>query len=270
MSSRQNHDHHLVALRKILRPLARLLIRAGIRADEFVDLAGEVYVESAARDFPRTTVPSRARIAAITGLTCHQVDQYVDRPSASTNPTSMDLLVEILHKWHTLPEYVGPYGVPRELEFSTPPERCFRSLVSFVDPAANPSAALDELRRTGAVASAGGNRVRAISRSLVMSTPASPQFIEHFGSTLSRFAATMEYNLDPRNPDRRLQRRVMADRGLAPEVVPEFEKHARSRAMSFLLELDNWLASQITEDSLKGDRVDAGVNVFFYLDQPGQ
>ena len=266
MSQSLTHEHFLVALRRILRSLARLLIRADVRFDEFADLVRGVYVESAARDFSRPCLPSRERIAAVTGLTRRQVDRYIDRALPSASPTSADLLVEILQKWHTVPEYVGPYGIPRELEFARPAERCFRSLVTLVDPAADPGAALEELRRAGAIALVGDARLRAVSRSLLMSAPASPRFSEHFGSTLSRFAATLEYNMDPRNSDKRLQRRVTADRGLPLELVPEFEKYARSKATEFLLDLDNWLASRASDDSDSGERLDAGVNVFLYIE----
>ena len=265
MSDKRTHGYLLVTLREIVRPLARLLIRAGIRFDEFADLARNVYVESAARDFTRPSLPSRERIAAVTGLTRRQVDRYIDCALPSANPTSADLLVEILQKWHTIPEYVGPYGIPRELEFERPAERCFRSLVALIDPTADAGVALEELRRAGAVALAGDSRLRAVSRSLLMSVPASPQFIEHFGITLSRLAATMEYNMDPSNTDRRLQRRVTADRGLPLELVPAFEKYARSKATEFLLDLDNWLASRASDDSDAGERLDAGVNVFLYI-----
>ena len=253
-----------------MRPLARLLIRAGVRFDEFADLARGVYVESAARDFSRSGLPSRRRIAAVTGLTRREVDRYVDFTLPSAKPTSADLLVEILQKWHTIPEYVGPYGIPRELEFARPVERCFRSLVALVDPAADPDAALEELRRAGAIALAGDSRLRAVSRSLLMSAPASPQFIEHFGLTLSRFAATMEYNMNPENGAKRLQRRVTADRGLPLELVPAFEKYARAKATEFLLDLDNWLASRAADDADAGGRLDAGVNVFFHMEPPAR
>ena len=40
----------LQALTKILRPIVRLLIRSGIRYDEFADIACTAYVDSAAHD----------------------------------------------------------------------------------------------------------------------------------------------------------------------------------------------------------------------------
>ena len=43
-------EHLLVALRRILRPIVGILIRAGIRFEEFSDVARGVFVESAIRD----------------------------------------------------------------------------------------------------------------------------------------------------------------------------------------------------------------------------
>jgi Family of unknown function (DUF6502) len=269
MRSDDVHKQLLYALRRILRPIARLLIRTGIRFDEFADLARGVYVETAIRDgIELPIIPSRERIAAITGVARREVDRYIDNEGALplADPTLMGIAVEVLQKWHSTPEYAGPYGIPLELQFDRPVDRCIRSLVALVMPNADPTAALEELLRTGAVVPSGDTHFRAISRSFVMPDPASPQLLEHFGRTLSRFAATLEYNTNPRHLDKRLERRVAADRGLPPELIPEFEKFARGRAVDFLVELDNWLAPHVSEETEGSDRIETGVNVFLYAD----
>jgi hypothetical protein len=271
MSSDEVRTQVLYALRRILRSIARLLTRAGIRFDEFADLARGVYVETAIRDgLESHTIPTRERIAAFSGVTRREVDRYIehegDLPLA--DPTLMGLAVEVLQKWHSTPEYAGPYGIPLELQFDEPAERCVRSLVGLVRPNADARAVLEELLRTGAVVPSGTKHFRAVSRSFVMPDPASPQLLEHFGRTLSRFAATLEYNTNPRHSDKRLERRVAADGGLPAKLVPEFEKFARSRAVDFLVELDNWLAPYVAEEAETTGRVETGLNVFLYADPP--
>ena len=67
MNSSDVRSYLVYALRRALRPIARLLIRAGIRFDEFAHLARGVYVETAIRDGTGVPgIPSRARIAAVT------------------------------------------------------------------------------------------------------------------------------------------------------------------------------------------------------------
>lgn len=268
MSSRETHKHLLLALRRVLRSLAYMLIRVGIRFDEFAAVAQATFIESAIRDLGHRNIPSRERIAALTGLARSQVDRHIDsnggQPSAA--PTMADILVEILQKWHTTAGYVGPYGIPLELEFATPPDRCFRSLVALVDPTINAARAFEELQLAGAIRRSGEKRFRAISRSLLMSAPVSSQMIEHFGMTVWRLAQTMEYNIELKKGHRRLQRRVSADRGIPVELVSAFENYARTKANEFLLDLDNWLASRAPDDSDVDERLDAGVNVFFYVE----
>lgn len=272
MNSSEIRDRMFFALRRLLRPIARLLIGAGIRFDEFAELARGVYVENAIRnESSRALLPTRERIAMITGLTAHQIDYYIDNEGAlpMADPTLAALLVEVLQKWHTIPPYAGPYGIPLELEFDAPADRCFRSLVALVNPAADPRMALQELLRTGAAMPSGEKHIRAVSRTLSMSDdPTSPQLIEHFGMTLSRLAATLEYNMYPEHHEKRLERSVIADRGLTHELVPEFETYVRGRAADFILELDNWLAPYASEEPDPRDRVDTGVNVFLYAEPP--
>ncbi len=74
----------------------------------------------------------------------------------------------------------------------------------------------------------------------MMPEPMSPQQVEYFGNTLTRLAQTLEFNMDPKNPNKRLERFVLADRGLPSEVLPTFESYARERATEFLVDLDNW------------------------------
>jgi len=91
--------------------------------------------------------------------------------------------------------------------------------------------------------------------------------IEYFGNTLTRLTETLEFNMNPKNSTKRLERFVVADRGLPPEVVPKFEAYARERATELLLDLDNWLtpysAPGAAEESA---RIPTGLNVFLYVE----
>ena len=260
----------LYALRRVLRPIVRILIRAGIRFDEFAELARGVYVESALRDgLDHASSLTRARVSVVTGLTRQQVNYYIDNDGAlpSASPTLAGVLVEVLQKWHTDPQYVGPYGIPLELEFEVSSGRSFRSLVAMVDTTASPGIVLEELLRVGSVTYSGEKHFRAVSRYFMMPEPMSPQQVEYFGNTLTRLAQTLEFNMSPRNSEKRLERFVVADRGLPEEVLPQFASYARDRTSEFLLDLDNWLTPYSTsEDTDSSPRVATGVNVFLYAD----
>lgn len=263
----------LFALRRVLRPIVRILIRAGIRFEEFAELARGVYVESAIRDgLDHTSGLTRNRISVVTGIARHQVDYFIENDAAlpSASPTLAGVLVEVLQKWHTDPHYVGPYGIPLELEFDIPGGgRTFRSLVAMVNSSVSAGVVLEELLRIGSVTYSGEKYFRAVSRYFMMPEPMSPQQMEYFGNTMTRLAKTLEFNMNPRNVEKRLERFVVADRGLPPEVFPKFEAYARERTSEFLLDLDNWLTPYSrSSDPEVGPRIPTGLNVFLYADPP--
>jgi len=263
----------LHALRRVLRPVVRVLIRAGIRFDEFAELARGVFVETAIRDgLDNVSIPTRARVSVVTGVSKQQVDYYIDNKDAipSAKPTLASIMVEVLQKWHTDPQYVGPYGIPLELEFEVDSGgRCFRTLVRLVDETVSPGIVLEELLRVGSVTYSGEKHFRAVSRYFLFPEPMSPQQVENFGNTLTRLAETLEFNMDPKNSNKRLERFVLADRGLPGDVLPKFESYARERANEFLLDLDNWLTPYSASNSA-GDspRIASGLNIFIYVDPP--
>jgi hypothetical protein len=268
-----SRNHLLHALRRVLRPIVRVLIRAGIRFDEFAELARGVFVETAIRDgLDNVTVPTRARVSVVTGVSKQQVDYYIDNKGAipSVKPTLASIMVEVLQKWHTDPQYVGPYGIPLELEFElSTGGRSFRTLVGLVTETTSPGIVLEELLRVGSVTYSGEKHFRAVSRYFMMPEPMSPQQIEYFGNTMTRLAQTLEFNMDPKNSNKRLERFVLADRGLPADILPKFESYARERATGFLLDLDNWLTPYSTPNS--GDdspRMATGLNVFIYVEPP--
>jgi hypothetical protein len=76
--------------------------------------------------------------------------------------------------------------------------------------------------------------------------------------------------MNPKNSNKRLERFVIADRGLPPDVIPKFEAYARERATELLLDLDNWLtpysAPAAPED--ESARIPTGLNIFLYVEPP--
>jgi Family of unknown function (DUF6502) len=259
----------LYAVRRVLAPIVRLLIRIGIGYQEFADLARGIYLESATGDgIGPAFIPTRERIALVTGLTQQQIDYYFENDEAlpARLPSLRPVITEVLHKWHTDSRYLGPYGIPIELEFDSPPDRSFQGLVSQVDPAVSAGLVLEELIQAGCVAHSGEKHFRAIARWFVLPEALTHHRLEYFGSTLAHLARTLEYNFEAANADnKRLERFVFADKGLPRELLPSFEEHARARTVQFLSDIDDWLAHS-GEKGGAGTRVDAGVHVFLYME----
>jgi len=265
-------DQLLETYRRVLRPLVKILVRSGVRYDEFLELIRRVYVETAVRDGLGDGVPlTRTRVSISTGVARRDVDRFIDKedniPPVSKSMTRT--LMEVLHKWHTDPQFVGPYGIPLELEMNSPRGKSFRELVHFVNPGVNASDALDELVRLRAVVMSGDTHIRAISRALKPVEEMSAAQLEFFGNALTRLADTVQFNMDPENSAKRLEQSVISDHGLPKEIVPVFEKYVRERVMELLFEIDNWLSPYSTKDNPLAEPPERiGIAVFQFVDRP--
>jgi hypothetical protein len=228
-----------------------------------------VYVETAVRDgLGNNTKLTRAKISLSTGVPRRDVDRFIDHDGALPAPprTLTATLSEVLNKWHTDPQFVGPYGIPLELEVRGQKSRSFSELVNTVDPNASVHDVLDELIRLKTVVWSGDTHARTTSRAFIPVEEMSPAQLEFFGNALTRLSNTLQFNLDRRNSDKRLERSVISDRGLPREVVPIFEKHVREKVSDLLVELDNWL-SPYSADAAPGEDFErVGLAVFQFVD----
>ncbi len=262
--------HYLQALRRVLRPIVRLMIRSGIRYDEFADVVRAAYVESAIRDSDRDgPPPTRDQVAWITGISRERVDHYIERdetlPSIQTKLT--DVAVEVLHRWHTDSHYLGSSGMPLELEFSAPAGPSFEHLVTQIDAQSNPELILERLLRARSVVRSDDQRIRAVSRRFTWPEEVISRS-DYWGNTLARVIETHEYNFTTAKAEnKRLERSVFADHGLSEQLLPSFHAFAQERADQFLFDLDDWLGqrSQVSA-SQSAPRTAVGVNVFFYVE----
>jgi hypothetical protein len=262
-------EHLMYAFRRVLRPLIRILVRAGVRYDEFLELVRGVYVEAAALDgLGAVGKPSRARISIATGIPRSDVDRFVDSDGALPfiAQSFTNTLAKVLNAWHTDPQFLGPYGIPLELVRRGERGKTFKELVHHVDSGADPDLVLHELQRLGAIIFSGETHVRVMSRAMIATEAWSPAQMELFGKSLTRLADTLQFNIDPRNAEKRLERQVMAEKGLPPEFVPEFEAHVRERVQQLLVELDNWITPHTEKPGPKTAVV--GLSVFEFCDSP--
>jgi hypothetical protein len=258
--------------RRVLRPLIRILVRADVRYDEILELIKRVYVESAVRDgLGDGRAITRARVSITTGVSRRDVDRIIDKED-DLPPIGKSLtrtLMEILHKWHTDPQFVGPYGIPLELEMNSPKGRSYRELSTFVNPLVTPQDTVNELIRLRAVVESGDSHFRAVSRALKPIEEMSPAQLEFFGNALTRLADTVRFNIDPQNSSKRLEQSVISDHGLPKDKVPEFEKYVREKVMDLLFDIDNWLSPYSTKAGPHAEPPErVGVAVFQFVDRP--
>ena len=262
----------LQALTKILRPIVRLLIRSGIRYDEFADIACTAYVDSAAHDgIGDIRSPTIEQVSWATGIPRERVLGYTDRERAilSAPRSTTHVITEVLHKWHTDRDFLKPDGTPQDLDPNSASSGGFRHLVESVDARIDPDSILSELLQAKSAIYLDNGLIRALTR-LYIWPQGSIAGIEYFGLALTDLSRTLEYNFDAAHADKkRLERSMFADRGVSPELLPAFHEYAQERATQFLNDLDDWFARFSDADTeIVEDKIVAGVYVFMYVEPP--
>ncbi len=259
------------ALRRALRPIIRLMIRSGIRYDEFVDAARRAYVESAIRDADKEAPrPTRDQVARQTGIRRELVDHYIDDedPLAREDKDMGRIASEILHVWHTDPRYLGPSGAPLDLDFGSPSGRGFQDIVAEIDAGIDPELILDELLRLNVVARSDTGHIRAVSRTIIW-PETELRYTKYLGNCLAHLIETLDYNLTSKLAEhKRLERTASSDRKLSENQLQRFHEFSRERTGRMLNELDDWLGQSTAHiDARATQRTEIGIHVFFYTDE---
>jgi len=259
----------LAAYRHLLTPLVRVLLRHGISYLEFAEVARQVFVDVAGRDF---TLPKRkislSRIAIMTGLSRKEAARLAREGKGKKSLISsiLNRVTRVLQGWYTDPDFTGPYGVPLDLQFDESARRVsFSELVRRYSGDMPARAMLDELLRVGAARIEGeSGLIRVLSRSYIPEK-LDAENVRHFGSQVRCFVDTLDFNMRKTAPGRgRFERIVFADEGLIPEDLEEFDSFVRERGQQMLVELDDWLATR--QRPKEGEpAVHTGVGLYHYI-----
>jgi len=258
----------LGAVRQMLRPLVRLLLRNGVSFAEYAETAKTVFVEVARRDFRTAsdTNSPTSHAALLCGLSEAEIEA-VSRAIAESPPASnanLDRIGRVLAGWHQDPDFTGPYGLPLELSLAGD-GYTFSELVNRYCGDVSASGMRDELVRVGAVTILPGDRLRVLTRSYIPgeTDPAGLQFM---GAALRDLAETLDYNLNPSVEGGYFERRVWTPAGIDQAEMPHFDALVNQRGQEFLETLDNWLTAKETEAEQvpETERIRVGVGIYMF------
>jgi hypothetical protein len=261
------------AVRRLMRPLVRLLLGQGISYSEFAELAKHVFVESAARDFDteNSEVSNENDISALSGLTIGEVrkilaytlkaESGLDRGGAG--------LDRILQAWHTEQEFIGPYGMPLELPWDADDRPSFSMLVLRAGGELNANQALKALMRAGAVSEIEPKYYKVLGREY-LPRALDPIAVEHLGVGVASFMETIVGNLEGRKPSGpKLQRIVYADNPIPIETTVLFDAWIKREGQRFLEQIDDWFIAQNRDDADPQildttEKKNTGVGIYHY------
>ncbi|MFJ4444207.1 DUF6502 family protein [Pseudomonas sp. NPDC089422] len=146
----------LSALRRVMRPLVRLMLRKGVTYTMFTDVLKEVFVDVAHREFRLDDkVPTDSRISLLTGVHRKDVRRLRSEHDATDVelPENITLGAQLVNVWTTSPPFCSEAGQALALPrlASVGGDRSFDALVAKISTDIRGRVVLDEWLRLGIV-----------------------------------------------------------------------------------------------------------------------
>lgn len=263
------------ALYRILRPMARLLLRNGIPFAEFAELVRRAYVDAALEDFSdNRKKPTDSRAAVMTGLTRKEVKKQREilagEDDGSRGARHENRASRVVSGWVHDSAFQTGDGEPAELPFDGP--LSFSELVKRYSGDMTPRAVLEELERVGVVATEASGKLALRQRAYVPIGD-SEEMLQIFGEDVSDLMATIDHNLVGSEADSQpFFQRTLVYNNIPPEVMARWRRYAAQQSQTMLEQLDKWLGPHDRdiaghgENKATGDAVRTGVGIFYFED----
>jgi len=189
---------NLAVLAHALTPVAKLCLRSGLGAGEFMVAAKLACVRVAAENSRIGDRLNHSRISAITGLTRREI-RALDRLSKygrplTQRPVARQRTARVLHGWRTDPQFLDRAGHSIQLRLFGA-GLTFRSLVRRYGGDVTPVAVLKELLRAGAVSKTPRGLVR-VRKSSLREKGFGPEVVSEFSSRLQDLGRAMVNNIE--------------------------------------------------------------------------
>lgn len=261
-------DKLIAATLKLLRPLARTLLRYGISHNEFSELARKAFVEAAFEDFrlegKKQTV---SRVAVLTGLSRKEVLRLKDEREKPVvkEPRPVNRAQRVINGWLTDEAYCQADGTPRVLPLYGEASS-FAALVKRYSGDIKPGAIADELLRIGAVRMM-GDAVALATKGYIPST-AIDEKVMIMGDCARDLLETLDHNLHRAETQAPHFQRAVMYHALPHNLVAEFKTFSEQKATALLGEINQWLAARkkaISRYELGSHR--AGIGIYYFESQ---
>lgn len=152
----------LATVLRVMRPLARLLVRSGVTYPVFAQSLKTVFLDAAREELDRAGMNrTDSALSLLSGVHRRDVRTLTRAPEEPRpRPAHLSLVSEVTARWMNDPAFSDGKGRARVLVRSGP-VGSFEQLVACVSQDVRPRAVLDEMQRLGAVAEdeAGGVRL---------------------------------------------------------------------------------------------------------------
>lgn len=264
----KNNQNIFLALKRILTPLLRILLRNGVSYSTFSIVAKETFVKVAMEDFAlQGRKQSISRISILTGLHRKEV-KAIQQTIISGDDKHLDekgnRAARVISGWRLDPEFRDESGNPALLAVKGE-GTTFETLVKRFSGNMPARAVLDELERVCAVERIDDDRVRLKVLAYVPEGDGEMK-LHILGTDVGALIDTIAHNLLADQGQAYLQRKVSYD-NLPQDVLAKIRESSKAKAQTLLDDLDGYLArhDRDTNPAIKGTgRHTAGIGIYYF------
>lgn len=228
------------ALRKVLRPLVKLMLHHGVTLPALIDWLKLTLVEVAQNEFQLAGKPvTDSRVSLLTGVHRKDVSRLRAELAQQTErvPEAVSLGAQLAAVWMSDPRYVDEQGQPLALPrlVSSGGERSFEALVAGVNKDIRSRVVLDEWLRLGVAVLDAQDRVCLQAQAFVPSAGLDEKAY-YFGLNVADHAAAAASNLLGQTAP--LFERSVHYEGLSPAAVAQLHQQTQTLGMATLVALN--------------------------------
>ena len=254
------------AIRRLLRPLVKIILRNGMPFQMFVDEAKKVFIDVAEQEFSLAgRRQSAARVAIITGISRKEISRLrsSDEPGTGKATSHQNRSARVISAWVNDQEFHRSSGQPMDLPFDGD-SPSFTHLVRKSSGDMLVRAMLDELVRVGAVEVV-NKQVRLINRSYIPANSEAEK-LRILGTDVAHLIETINHNLQTDHDNPFFQRKVYYD-NLPESALEEVRALSRLHGQELIELLDRLIQAHDRDVNpvIEGKgRYLAGVGVYYF------
>jgi hypothetical protein len=261
--NRKLHGTLNAAVRKLLFPLVRILLRNGVAYGTLASLVRQVYVDVAYAEFaPRGRKQTVSRVSALTGLTRKEVKRLLEEGTQAedSGQARYSRAVRVISGWLNDGRFLGDSGKPAALPIDGE-HNSFALLVKEYS-GDIPTRAMLSMLEEGGTVSVYRDQVRLVRHAYVPAGD-SIEKIRILGSDVHELISTIDHNLTTDADDLWYQRKVSYD-NIDPAKVGKLRKMSFSKAQALLEQLDKRYSSHDAGDDVADGAKYISLGIYYY------
>ncbi len=253
------------AIRAILVPVVRILLRNGIAFGTFSELAKKVYTDVAFDEFEPADgkKQSISHVSALTGLTRKETRRLVDSDlsDGSDDNHRYNRAARVISGWTNDGDYLDGQGEPRLLSIDQG-NPSFASLVKKYSGDMTTQSMMKVLMAAGTI-DVTDTGVKLVNSAYLPGND-SAEAIAILGDDSSELISTIDHNMTHEGENKRFQRKV-SESSIPQHSVNEFKTLSAVKSQQLLEELDHWLAETKTKEKEEANPDTSYVSVGIYF-----